>query len=61
MLWRLSQNLPRSNKFLRSGYMPHEIEADWDQVHLLPECIEDWIEAESTLHALSESLLKGWI
>ena len=23
--------------------MPHEIEADWDQVHMLPACIEDWI------------------
>ena len=34
--------------------MAHEIEADWDQVHLLPACIEDWIEAEHPARFIRE-------
>ena len=34
--------------------MPYEIEADWDQVHLLPACIEDWIVAEHPARFIRE-------
>ena len=34
--------------------MPHEIEANWDQVHLLPACIEDWIGAEHPARFIRE-------
>ena len=34
--------------------MPHEIEADWDQVHLLPACVEDWIGGDHAARFIRE-------
>lgn len=34
--------------------MPHEVEADWDQVRMLPACIEDWIGDEHAARFIRE-------
>lgn len=34
--------------------MPQEIEAEWDQVHMLPACVEDWIGEEHAARFIRE-------
>lgn len=34
--------------------MPHEIEANWDQMHMLPPCIEDWIGPDHAARFIRE-------
>ena len=34
--------------------MPHEIEADWDQFHMLPACVEDWIGSDHAARFIRE-------